>query len=128
MGAVITLKGIDQAIANLNYQNRNALKSRLILFIRGYYSDEESVAHLSRIDTHELIHALWETGDHFKEIKRKRKNFNSVKSSLNTDLQKLFEAGKNPEGVSIGSENIFVMSNEAKDKFLKDYGFFMLWR
>ena len=122
MAAVISLKGIDQAIANLNYQNETTLKYRLVHAIRGFYlKDESSVQTLQEIDAELLIKALWDlwdTGDDPEIIRNKRKNLSSTKSSVNADLKRLYKDGKNPEGISIGRSNIFVMSNEAKDKLL----------
>jgi formylglycine-generating enzyme required for sulfatase activity len=122
VAAVISLKGIDQAIANLNYQNETTLKYRLVHAIRGFYlKDESSVQTLQEIDAELLIKALWDlwdTGDDPEIIRNKRKNLSSTKSSVNADLKNLYRKGKNPEGISIGRSNIFVMSNEAKDKLL----------
>jgi formylglycine-generating enzyme required for sulfatase activity len=52
-------------------------------------------------------------------MKSKRKNLNSIRSSINSDLMKLFRDGKNPEGIIIGPSNVFSMCDEAKDAFLK---------
>ena len=65
---------------------------------------------------------LWDNDHSLEAIKTKRRNLNSVRSSVNADLKKLYEKGKNPEGIKIGSSNIFVMSEEAKDKILNKVG------
>ena len=98
MVPMITLKGIDQAVSNLNFNNRNALKPRLVELIRQSYTDENSVESTLSIDTDELVKILWDTGSDDDAIKSRRKNFNSVKSSLNADLKRLYRRGKNPEG------------------------------
>ena len=122
MGSVITLKGIDQAISNLNYRNKNTLKYRLVHTMRQFYEDENSVELIDGIDTDKLIKLLWDTGNDPLIIKNKRKNLSSVKSSVNSDLKRLYENNKNPEGITIGPSNIFVMSDEAKDNILKSFG------
>ena len=122
MGSVITLNGIDQAISNLNYRNKNTLKYRLVHTMRQFYEDENSVELIDGIDTDKLIKLLWDTGNDPLIIKNKRKNLSSVKSSVNSDLKRLYENNKNPEGITIGSSNIFVMSDEAKDNILKSFG------
>jgi formylglycine-generating enzyme required for sulfatase activity len=66
---------------------------------------------------------LWDTDHSFEVIKNKRKNLNSLRSSVNADFKKLYEKGENPEGIKIGSSNTFVMSEEAKDKILKKFGY-----
>jgi formylglycine-generating enzyme required for sulfatase activity len=116
VAAVISLKGIDQAIANLDYQNEKTLRYTLVRAIRGYYEDESSIGSIQDIDAEELVKVLWDTGDDPEIIRNKRKNLSSVKSSVNGDLKNLCRKGKNPEGITIGRSNIFVMSNEAKEK------------
>ncbi|MBE9581052.1 MAG: SUMF1/EgtB/PvdO family nonheme iron enzyme [Proteobacteria bacterium] len=122
MAAVISIKGIDEAISNLNYQNPQALKSRLVHVILGFYKDESSVEALRQINAEEIIKAVWDTDSAPSIIKAKRKNLSSTKSSVNADLRRLFKEGKNPEGVIIGRDNVFVMSDEAKDKILSTVG------
>jgi formylglycine-generating enzyme required for sulfatase activity len=119
MGVVISVKGINQAIANLNYQNEKTLKYTLVHAITRLYEDESSVESVQGVGTEELVKALWDTGDDPTIIKGKRKNLSSIKSSVNADLRRLYEEGKNPEGITIGRNNIFVMADEAKDKLLE---------
>jgi len=38
VASAITLEGIDQAISNLNYKNKNTLKFRYFQHIRQYYT------------------------------------------------------------------------------------------
>ena len=123
MASAITLEGIDQAISNLQYKNENTLKYRFVQYIRQYYASEDSVVNLNEIDHEALIIALWDTDHSLESIKNKRKNLNSVRSTVNADLKKLYEKGENPEGIKIGSNNIFVMSEDAKDKILKKLGY-----
>ena len=123
MASAITLEGIDQAISNLRYKNENTLKYRFVQYIRQYYASEDSVVNLNEIDHEALIIALWDTDHSLESIKNKRKNLNSVRSTVNADLKKLYEKGENPEGIKIGSNNIFVMSEDAKDKVLKKVGY-----
>ncbi len=121
MAFIITIQGIDQAISNLNYTNKKALKYRLVNTIRGYYADESSIESIPEIDTDELVKVLWNTGDDPRAIKNRRRNLNSIKSSVNADLKRLYEEGKNPEGIAIGSTNIFALSDEARDKVLEAF-------
>jgi len=118
---VITLKGIDQAISNLNYRNKNSLKYRLVNILRQFYENESSVESMHSIDTEELVKLLWNTGDDPAAIKNRRKNLSSIKYSVNANLKKLYKEKKNPEGIIIGPTNIFVMSDEAKDNALKAF-------
>jgi len=121
VAAVISLKGIDQAIADLDYQNENTLKYGLVHAIRRHYEDESSIVSIQDIDAEELVKVLWHTGDDPEIIKSKRKNLSSIKSSVNADLKRLYKDEKNPEGITIGRSNIFVMSNQAKDKILASF-------
>ena len=123
MASAITLEGIDQAISSLQYKNKNTLKYRLVHHIRQYYTNENSVVSLNEIGHEELIKMLWDSDHSLEAIKNKRKNLNSVRSSVNADLKKLYEKGENSEGIKIGSSNIFVMSEDAKDNILKKFGY-----
>jgi len=123
MASAITLEGIDQAISNLRYKNKNTLKYRYVHQIRQYYTSEKSVVFLNEIEHEELIKMLWDTDHSPETIKNKRKNLNSVRSTVNADLKKLYEKGENSEGIKIGPSNIFVMSEDAKDKILKKFGY-----
>ena len=119
MASLITLEGIDQAISNLTYKNKNALKYRLVTTIRQYYKDENSVETIQGVDADELAKVLWNIGDDPTATKSKRKNLRRIRYALNTDLRGLYKEGKNPEGITIGPTNIFIMSDEAKDRTLK---------
>jgi formylglycine-generating enzyme required for sulfatase activity len=123
MALAITLVGIDRAISNLNYKNKNTLKYRYVQHIRQYYTTENAVVSLNEIDHEALIKILWDSDHRHETIKNKRKNLNSLRSSVNTDFKKLYEKGENPEGIKIGSNNIFAMSEDAKDKILKKIGY-----
>ncbi len=118
MAAILKISDIDEAIANLRYRNPETLKYKLIHSIRNYYADESSPDSLQNIGADELVKALWDTGDDPAILKAKRKNFSSVKSGINADLKKLYQEGNNPQGVIIGQNNLFDMSDEAKDKAL----------
>jgi len=115
---IISLKNIEEAIDGLNYKSETTLKSKLIRAIRNFYSDDSSIESLTSVDTEELVKYVWDTGDDVELIKNKRKNFSSVKSSVNSDLKKLYQEGKNPQGIIIGHNNVFDISDEAKNKAL----------
>jgi formylglycine-generating enzyme required for sulfatase activity len=123
MASAITLEGIDQTLSNLNYKNKNTLKCKFVQHIRQYYTGGDSVVSLNEISHEELIKMLWDTDDSFETIRKKRKNLNSVRSSVNADFKKLYDKGENPQGIKIGPNNIFVMSEDAKDKILKKLGY-----
>ncbi len=122
MVPLITLEGIEHAVNSLNYSNKNTLKYRLVHLIRQLHVDGSSTGAAEGIDPDELIKKIWETGDDYESIRKRRKNFSCVKSLLNADLQKLYREGKNPEGIIIGPDNYFTMSEEAKDKALAKFG------
>ena len=121
MSSVITIKGIDQGISNLNCRDKNALKYRLVNIIRQFYENENSVESMQGIDRDELVKLLWNIGDDPAIIKKKRKNLSSIKSSVNANLKKFYKEKENPEGIILGPTNIFVMSDEAKDNVLKAF-------
>jgi formylglycine-generating enzyme required for sulfatase activity len=115
---IISLKDIDEAVEGLNYRSDTTLKYKLIHAVRNCYTDKSSVQALKAIDTEELVKSIWETGDNAELVKNKKKNFSSLKSSINTDLKKLYAGGKNPQGIIINQGNVFDISDEAKNKAL----------
>ncbi len=121
MALAITIKGIDEALSHFNYKNKTALKYRFIGVIREYYENDTVIETIEGIDADELIKVIWHTGNDCLAIKNRRKNLESVKSSINNELKKLFEEGKNPEGVIIGPANVFIMSDEAKANALEAF-------
>jgi len=118
VATIIKLKDIDEAITGLGYKNQDTLKFRLIRAIRGYYGDGDSGGGVvEAIDSEALIRTLWGSeGD--ESLKARRKNLSSVKSGVNADLRRLYNEGRNPQGVVIGQNNLFDMSDEAKNKTL----------
>jgi formylglycine-generating enzyme required for sulfatase activity len=115
---IISLQDIDEVIGNLNYKSETTLKSRLLHAVRQSYLDDASAEPPETINTEALVKIIWETGDDAELLKTKRKSFSSVKSSVNSDLKKLYGEGKNPQGIIIGHQNIFSISDEAKDRAL----------
>jgi len=121
MAAIISLQNIQQLVSNLPYPSAKTLKSRLVQAIMHNYNDAETVRALQIIPAEALIQALWQTGDDAVLIRKKQKNLSSVRSSVNIDLKKLASKGKNPDGLQLSNANIFVMSDEAKDKALDEF-------
>ncbi|MBT8350988.1 MAG: hypothetical protein KJO26_07120, partial [Deltaproteobacteria bacterium] len=121
MAAIISLQNIQQVVSNLPYPSAKSLKSRLAQAIMRYYNDADTVRTLQIIPAEALIQALWQTGNDAVLIRKKQKNLSSVRSSVNIDLKKLASKGKNPDGLQVSNANIFVMSDEAKDKALDEF-------
>jgi formylglycine-generating enzyme required for sulfatase activity len=121
---IVTYEGIDEALKNLRYTNKNSLKSKLINTIREQYQlGGGSVDSVNEIDTDFLVKTLWDTGDDHSLIRSRRKNFNSIKSTVNSDLKKLYSDGLNKEGIIINQKNIFDMSDEAKSEMLESFSY-----
>ncbi len=118
--ALITHQGISAAIANLR-PNPATLKGRLISLIHSYCPTDERLAEIDAIPAEDLIRQLWEVDDP-AVIHQKKKNLSSLKSSINKDLKKLAQQGKNPEGLIIGRDNVFTISDEHKDDLLQKLG------
>jgi len=121
MASLITLKGIDQALSNLNYQNKKSLKYRLVTVLRQFYEDESSIESLRDIRADEIIKVLWGIADDPATTKKRRKSLSRIRYSVNAELKALYREGKNPEGIIIGPTNTFAMSDEAKDMALKAF-------
>ncbi len=116
----ITLDGIDQAIAGLNYKD-GSVKAKALMAIRSFYAEEDAVKNLNSIDSDTLIRSIWEVEDDPLRIKAKRRNFSSIKSSINADLVTLSKKGLNSENIIITESNIFDMTEEAKSNLLSSF-------
>ncbi len=117
----ISLKGIDEAISVFPRGKKKNLKYTLITAIRKYYRTDSDIEEIKKIPVDDLIKVLWDTGDDPAELKEKRKNFSNLKSTLNRDLRDMFNNGKNPEGIKVGRDNVFVMSDEMKEQLIKKF-------
>jgi formylglycine-generating enzyme required for sulfatase activity len=119
----ITLHGIEQAIHGLGYRNESALKYRFIAAIKRLYGKNGEFREPTHgIESDELIRLLWDVDPDPDSLRSKKKNLSSIKSSINADFKRLYREGKNPEGVMIGPENLFTISDEAKDELLANIG------
>ena len=116
----ISREGIHQALAGLSYKE-NSKKYKVISAINAYYNSEKQVSEISFIDTDTLIKTIWGLEKTPAQIKSKRRNFSSLKSSINADLKKLADNGKNPENIRITDANTFDMSEEAKADLLNSF-------
>jgi len=116
----ITLSGISQAVDNLNYRP-GSVKYKAIKAIQSFYTSEEMVNELHKIDTNTLIDLIWQVGDDPRKLKSKRRNFSSIKSAINADLDRLAKKEKNPENIVIAESNIFDMTEEAKTSLLHSF-------
>ena len=116
----ITLSGITQTVENLNYRE-SSVKAKAVQAICDYYTSEESLRDLSYIDSDTIIKQIWDVGDDPSKIRSKRRNFSSLKSSINADLSKLARNGLNPEDITITDTNTFDMTEAAKSSLLQSF-------
>ncbi|MDQ1271332.1 MAG: hypothetical protein QG618_2644 [Thermodesulfobacteriota bacterium] len=116
----ITLSGIAEVIENLNYR-QGSVKDNAVRAIFAYYVSEDSIQALSSIDGDSIIRQIWEVGDDYAKIKFKRRNFSSLKSSINADLKKLSQNGLNPEDIRLTESNVFDMTEDAKNSLLQSF-------
>ena len=118
--AFVTLKGIREAVSNIA-PRPGTLQDQFLSLLLSYFNTEESLSEITSISPDEFIAALWEV-DSSKEIKKKKKNFSSLKSAINKRLKELAGDSKNPEGLIIGKDNVFTISEEHKNNLLQKLG------
>ncbi|SHL53466.1 hypothetical protein SAMN02745216_05306, partial [Desulfatibacillum alkenivorans DSM 16219] len=118
MDANISREIIEKAVDELAYRNKKAPKYLLLDSIIRRYPEDPSLSLDEEISADDLIREVWDTGEDPQAIANRRKNFNSIKSAINSDLKRLYKEGKNPSGVIIGPENNFIMSDEAREALL----------
>lgn len=116
----ITLSGIAEVIENLNYRP-GSVKEKAVRAISAYYVSEDSIQDLLSIDGDSIIRQIWDVGDDYAKIKSKRRNFSSLKSSINADLRKLSQNGLNSEDITLTESNVFDMTEDAKNSLLQSF-------
>nr|WP_319493156.1 SUMF1/EgtB/PvdO family nonheme iron enzyme [uncultured Desulfobacter sp.] len=116
----ITLSGITEALENLNYR-AGSVKDKAIQAISAYYDSEDRILNLSSIDGDTIIRQIWDVGDDPVKLRSKRRNFSSLKSSINADLKKLSANGLNPEDITLTESNVFDMTADAKSSLLQSF-------
>ncbi|MGM0643225.1 MAG: SUMF1/EgtB/PvdO family nonheme iron enzyme, partial [Thermodesulfobacteriota bacterium] len=117
----ISMDGIEEAVQSLNYR-QNSVKHKAVTAIKSYYTSEDAIGSLSFINTDDLIRRIWNLDDsETSKIRGKRRNFFSIRSSVNNDLKRLAEKGGNPENITITEANIFDMTEEAKNSLLSSF-------
>ncbi|MFO7911767.1 MAG: SUMF1/EgtB/PvdO family nonheme iron enzyme [Desulfotignum sp.] len=116
----ITLEGIHQAAANLNYRP-GSIKQKTLAAILSFYTTEDALDSLDHIDTDTLVKTVWDVGAGTAKIISKRRNFFSLRSAINADLKKLSAKDKNPENIIITDANIFDMTEDAKNNLLSSF-------
>ena len=116
----ITLEGIHKAAAQLNYRP-GSVKYKALAAILSFYTTEDAIQSLHRIDTDTLVKTVWDVGSDRSKIKSKRRNYFSLKSAINADLMRLSSKDKNPENIMITDANIFDMTEDAKNNLLSSF-------
>ncbi len=120
MSQLFTIAGIDQAIDNLSL-NPETQKAKLITAIRGWFAGADDLETVREIAADDLVRALWGETDP-ASFKARRKSISSLKSSLNKSLKDLSAQGLNPEGLIVGRNNVFEVSEEQKKVLLERFG------
>ncbi len=120
MSTLVSHAGITEALNNLNLKS-GTQKADLVNALLARLPDQETLQETNSIPTEVLIMDIWGTDDP-DEIKKRRKSLSSIKSSLNKSLKKLGKDGKNPEGIIISRDNIFIVSEEQKNALLEKIG------
>ncbi|MEW6221617.1 MAG: hypothetical protein AB1634_19085, partial [Thermodesulfobacteriota bacterium] len=121
MPSLCTLAGIQEALSNLGLKKRDSLKAQLVERIQAHYQGAADPGAVLPLETDLLVSQLWLLDD-AAAIRAKRKSFSSLKSGLNKQLRDLAKEGLNPEGIIIGRDNLFVVSDEHKDSLLQELG------
>ncbi len=118
----ISLDDIQQAAAHLKYRPGSVKYKAVSAILSVYSSAQESGEPVRFIDTDALVDQIWDLNHDPAKIRSKRRNFSSLKSSINKDLEKLAQKGFNPDNIIISPANVFDMSEEAKNDVFNSLG------
>jgi len=122
LASSITLEGIDKALENLGYYTKSSPKSKFLKIIRSFYEKSDNLNKIKQIPLESIISLIWDIPlENKSKINSRKKNALSLRNTINKDLQKLFDSELNPEGIVINDNNIFSMSDNAREKLLSSF-------
>ncbi|MEW6426632.1 MAG: hypothetical protein AB1568_01215, partial [Thermodesulfobacteriota bacterium] len=121
MAALVHPSSIQQLIDSIAAP-AGTLKARLLELLAQRLHSDEAIAATTSIAVDELVAILWELDGDEETLKRKRKNFSSLKSALNRDLKTLEASGGNPASLFLNKNNVFEVSAEKKEELLAQMG------
>lgn len=118
------IDALNDLIENLPHR-KGAKKDLLLKLIRSYYETDDDLFKITSIPLDDLVKKIYFPGEKAapaipKQIKDKRKNFSSLKSSLNKNLRILAEEGRNYLGIIVGKSNAFNISQAVELKRTTD--------
>ncbi len=110
--ALFSQTAIDAVIDHLGYSRH----SRNMSYLNALLSHAKAAEALggASVSPDTLVTAIWDTTDPGL-LRSRRKNLNTMRTSINRDLATLFSEGKNPEGVTLSPDHALAVSQEAKD-------------
>ncbi|MDY6906300.1 MAG: SUMF1/EgtB/PvdO family nonheme iron enzyme [Thermodesulfobacteriota bacterium] len=121
MNQTISQTGIDTALANLDFRSGNSLKKRLMDMVKAHHDQHPSDGNDAAIPADRLIQMIWPGEISPARMQSRRKNIHSIRSSINADLEMLYQTGKNPEGIIINEDFAFDMCDAARNKMLAEF-------
>jgi formylglycine-generating enzyme required for sulfatase activity len=122
LASSITLEGIDSALENLGYFSKSSPKSKFLNIVRDFYINIDDLSKIEQIPLEIIISKIWDIPPSDKaKINSRKKNALSLKNTINKDLNKLFDSGLNSEGIIINENNIFAMSDNAREELLSSF-------
>ncbi|VVS91876.1 c-type lectin fold [Desulfoluna spongiiphila] len=110
--ATFTPEAMDEVIEHLGY-SRHSRNMAYLKALLAHAGTEEGYGS-QPMDSDRLVQAIWNTEDP-GQLRSRRKNLSTIRSSVNRDLSRLYKDGNNPEGVTISPEHALVVSQEAKE-------------
>ena len=120
MSTLVSYNGIIEALDNLSLKP-GTQKADFVNALKAHLPDQEALRTITAIPPEDLILDIWGV-DSPQEIKKRKKSLSSIKSALNKNLKELSKKDKNPEGIIIGRDNTFMVSDEQKNAILEKLG------
>ena len=120
MSNLVSYNGIIEALDNLSLKP-GTQKADFVNALKAHLPDQEALRTITAIPPEDLILDIWGV-DSPQEIKKRKKSLSSIKSALNKNLKELSKKDKNPEGIIIGRDNTFMVSDEQKNAILEKLG------
>ncbi|MDY6824249.1 MAG: SUMF1/EgtB/PvdO family nonheme iron enzyme [Thermodesulfobacteriota bacterium] len=121
MNQTISRQGVETALSNLTFRTKNSPKQRLLDMVRQHYDQAPANGEAAPRSADSLIRMIWPGEIPPGRMPSKRKNLNSLRSSINADLTALYQEGKNPEGIIINEDFAFDMCDAERNRMLAEF-------
>ncbi|MBF0273889.1 MAG: SUMF1/EgtB/PvdO family nonheme iron enzyme [Nitrospinae bacterium] len=121
--ADFNLKELNEVLEHLHRRNKT-FRCKLIEYLLSLYKEDKDLKKIKSVSVEKIVDAVYGPPPTIQKeynafLKKNRKKYSSLKSSLNTTFRNLFSKKKNPKRIGVTFENTFGYLPETKDEIIK---------